>query len=218
MLFDVFPVVLAFLVAGSPTPVPETNQCQRFFVTAPDGYVNVRSSPAIESDNIRGVLPTGTSVLLVGRKNNWLQLKEPLSGWLARNQIYRVTCERGNQLLIEVGLPRIQNLGLKAQKGDQKSAETLIKMSPYVDGIAEETYAQAIAKWAINNPKFFVSSLSPQPSALRQAVLTSLDFGLGIEKSPERQTVETYINSLESNNIVRRDWQGRNPIYSTPQR
>jgi hypothetical protein len=213
MLFDVFPVLFSLVITSTPTTNPNTYSCQHFFVTALDGYVNVRSSPQIQTNNIRGVLPTGIPVHIVGRKNHWLQLNAPLSGWLARNQIYRVSCDQGNQLLIKVGLPKIKSLGLKAQNGDQKSAETLIKMSPYMDGIIAETYSHVIVSWASKNPKFFVSLLGRQTLDIRQSALTSLDFGLGLTTSSERSAFETYLKSLETTNIIRRDWQGRNPIY-----
>ncbi|TRV43920.1 MAG: hypothetical protein EWV42_22560 [Microcystis panniformis Mp_GB_SS_20050300_S99D] len=40
-------------------------QCEQFAVTASDGYVNVRSVPSVQKNNIVGTLPTGFSLSLI---------------------------------------------------------------------------------------------------------------------------------------------------------
>lgn len=207
----VFSFFLALVISGNPaTP---SNNCQKFFVTTPDGYVNVRSSPQVQTGNLLATLPSGSSVEISQRRQGWLKIKFPLSGWLAGNQISRISCDAGRDLLITLGIPTINQLGKKAQLGDKQAAETLVKMSSYVDGVAEEAYARVIAQWANQNPSFLVYLLDRENLSIRQAVLSSLDFGLGVMNSPERQKFEKFLKSLSSANPTLRDWQRREPIY-----
>jgi hypothetical protein len=202
---------LSFIIAGN--PAAPSNTCQKFFVTTPDGYVNIRSSPQVKPDNIVATLPSGSSVQISQRRQGWLKINLPFSGWLAGNQISRISCDAGRDLLMNLGLPTMSNLGKKAQLGDKKAAETLVKMSPYLDGVAEEGYAGIIAQWANQNPNFLVSILDCQNPSIRQSVLSSLDFGLGVADSPERQKFEAFLHSLPFQNPTLRDWQRRNPVY-----
>ncbi|MCU0535731.1 MAG: SH3 domain-containing protein [Hydrococcus sp. Prado102] len=207
----VFSFFLALAISGNPATPSHT--CQKFFVTTQDGYVNVRSSPQVQTGNLLATLPSGSSVEIIQRRQGWLKIKSPLSGWLAGNQVSRISCDAGRDLLMNLGLPTISRLGKKTQQGDKKAAETLVKMSPYVDGVSAEVYAGVIAQWASQNPSFLVSILDREIPSIRQAVLSSLDFGLGVMNSPERQKFENFIQRLSSQNPTLRDWQQRNPIY-----
>jgi hypothetical protein len=189
-----------------------TESCQKFFVTATDGYVNIRSYPQIQGNNVIATLPSGSSVQLSEGHQKWLKIKLPLAGWLAGSQISRISCDQGRDLLIELGLPTIIKLGNKAANGYQKDAETLVKMSAYIDGIVEENYATVIVQWANQNPKFLVAILDYQSPTIRRAVLSSLDFGLGTNTN-ERQNFEKFMQNISPKSLTYVDWYRRNPVY-----
>jgi|688.fasta_scaffold22672_4 hypothetical protein len=201
---------LSLLLTGNSIVVAES--CQKFFVTAPDGYVNIRSYPQIQGNNVIATLPSGSSVQLSERHQKWLKIKLPLAGWLAGSQISRISCDQGRDLLIELGLPTIIKLGKKAAIGYQKDAETLVKMSAYIDGIVEENYARVIVQWANKNPKFLVAILDYQSPTIRRAVLSSLDFGLGTNTN-ERQNFEKFMQNISPKSLTYVDWYRRNPVY-----
>ncbi len=201
---------LSLLLTGNSIVVAES--CQNFFVTAPDGYVNIRSYPQIQGNNVIATLPSGSSVQLSERHQKWLKIKLPLAGWLAGSQISRISCDQGRDLLIELGLPTIIKLGKKAAIGYQKDAETLVKMSAYIDGIVEENYARVIVQWANKNPKFLVAILDYQSPTIRRAVLSSLDFGLGTNTN-ERQNFEKFMQNISPKSLTYVDWYRRNPVY-----
>jgi hypothetical protein len=201
---------LYLLLTGNSIVVAES--CQKFFVTATDGYVNIRSSPQIQGNNVIATLPSGSSVQLSEGHQKWLKIKLPLAGWLAGSQISRISCDQGRDLLIELGLPTIIKLGNKAANGYQKDAETLVKMSAYIDGIVEENYATVIVQWANQNPKFLVAILDYQSPTIRRAVLSSLDFGLGTNTN-ERQNFEKFMQNISPKSLTYVDWYRRNPVY-----
>jgi hypothetical protein len=201
---------LSLLLTGNSIVVAES--CQKFFVTATDGYVNIRSSPQIQGNNVIATLPSGSSVQLSEGHQKWLKIKLPLAGWLAGSQISRISCDQGRDLLIELGLPTIIKLGNKAANGYQKDAETLVKMSAYIDGIVEENYATVIVQWANQNPKFLVAILDYQSPTIRRAVLSSLDFGLGTNTN-ERQNFEKFMQNISPKSLTYVDWYRRNPVY-----
>ena len=201
---------LSLLLTGN--SIVGAESCQKFFVTARDGYVNIRSSPQIQGNNVIATLPSGSSVQLSERSQKWLKIKLPLAGWLAGSQISRISCDQGRNLLIELGLPTIIKLGKKAAIGYQKDAETLVKMSPYIDGIVEENYARVIVQWANQNPKFLVAILDRQSPTIRRAVLSSLDFGLGTNTN-ERQNLEKFMQNISPKSLTYVDWYRRNPVY-----
>lgn len=207
----VFSFFLALVISGNSATA--SNTCQKFFVTTKDGYVNIRSYPQVKTGNILATLPSGSSVQLSQRRQGWLKISFPLSGWLAGNQVSRISCDAGRELLMNLGLHTMSKLGKKAQLGEKKSAETLVKMSPYVDGVSAEVYAGVIAEWANQNPNFLVSILDRENLSIRQSVLSSLDFGLGVINSPTRQKFETFLQHLSPKNPTLRDWQRRNPVY-----
>jgi hypothetical protein len=201
---------LSLLLTGNSIVVAES--CQKFFVTATDGYVNIRSYPQIQGNNVIATLPSGSSVQLSEGHQKWLKIKLPLAGWLAGSQISRISCDQGRDLLIELGLPTIIKLGKKAAIGYQKDAETLVKMSAYIDGIVEENYATVIVQWANQNPKFLVAILDYQSPTIRRAVLSSLDFGLGTNTN-ERQNFEKFMQNISPKSLTYVDWYRRNPVY-----
>jgi hypothetical protein len=207
-----FPVLLTLALVGETTAAE--NSCQKFFVSAPDGYVNIRSSAAIKLNNIVATLPTGSSIELSQRRQRWLKIKSPLSGWLVGNQISRISCDAGTDLLLKTGIPAIGKLAKQAELGDSKAAEALLKMSPHVDGVVAEAHGEAIAGWAENNPRFLVSLLDRQTPAIRRAALSSLDFGLGAVTNSQRRKFETFLQQLPRSNPTLKDWRARDPVYS----
>ncbi|WP_220186628.1 hypothetical protein [Nostoc sp. ATCC 53789] len=209
----IFSFVFALVIASNPATPSDT--CQKFFVTTKDGYVNIRSSSQVKTGNILATLPSGSSVQISQHRQRWLKINFPLSGWLIRNQISRISCDAGRDLLMNLGLPTMTKLGKKSQLGDEKAAEILVKMSPYLDGVSEEVYAGVIAEWANQNPNFLVSILNRENLSIRQSVLSSLDFGLGVINSPERQNFETFLQHLSPQNPTLRDWHQRIPVYPT---
>lgn len=190
---------LSLLLTGN--SIVGAESCQKFFVTATDGYVNIRSYPQIQGNNVIATLPSGSSVQLSEGHQKWLKIKLPLAGWLAGSQISRISCDQGRDLLIELGLPTIIKLGKKAANGYQKDAETLVKMSPYIDGIVEENYTPVIVQWANQNPKFLVVILDRQSPTIRRAVLSSLDFGLGTNTN-ERQNFEKFMQNISPKSLT----------------
>ena len=210
MLRQITVFTLSLLLTGN--SIVGAESCQKFFVTATDGYVNIRSYPQIQGNNVIATLPSGSSVQLSEGHQKWLKIKLPLAGWLAGSQISRISCDQGRDLLIELGLLTIITLGKKAAIGSQKNAETLVKMSPYIDGIVEENYARVIVQWANQNPKFLVAILDRQSPTIRQAVLSSLDFGLGTNTN-ERQKFESFMQNISPKSLTYVDWYGRNPVY-----
>ncbi|MEB3191762.1 MAG: hypothetical protein VKL42_15590 [Snowella sp.] len=201
---------LSLLLTGN--SIVGAESCQKFFVTATDGYVNIRSYPQIQGNNVIATLPSGSSVQLSEGHQKWLKIKLPLAGWLAGSQISRISCDQGRDLLIELGLPTIIKLGKKAANGYQKDAETLVKMSLYIDGIVEENYATVIVQWANQNPKFLVAILDRQSPTIRRAVLSSLDFGLGTNTN-ERKNLEKFMQNISPKSLTYVDWYRRNPVY-----
>jgi len=214
-LAEILPLFLAWTMAASP-PVTVAKTCQGYYVSAPDGYVNVRTSGQVKSDNIKAVLPSGMVVTPKRRSGRWWSIQAPLTGWLAQTQVSYLPCDQGQRLLWEVGIPAITRLGRQAQNGDRQAAETVIKMAPYVDGVVQEVYAETLAQWAQQNPAFLVSVLGRQAPSLRQSVMTSLDFGLGETDRPQRQAFENFMQGLPQTNIVRQDWDNRQGVYSSP--
>ncbi|MDB9390507.1 hypothetical protein [Microcystis aeruginosa] len=201
---------LSLLLTGN--SIVGAESCQNFFVTATDGYVNIRSYPQIQGNNVIATLPSGSSVQLSEGHQKWLKIKLPLAGWLAGSQISRISCDQGRDLLIELGLPTIIKLGKKAANGYQKDAETLVKMSPYIDGIVEENYATVIVQWANQNPKFLVAILDRQSPTIHRAVLSSLDFGL-VTNTNERKNLEKFMQNISPKSLTYVDWYRRNPVY-----
>ncbi len=183
------------------------NSCQKWTVTAADGYANVRSTAQVKEENIVGTLATGTGIEPVSQDRRWLEIRSPLTGWIASSQIAQISCDDAVKLLVDKGLPTIARLGEQAAQENQQAAATVIKMAPSVDGVTAEAYAVAVATWAAQNPSFMVSILQQQSSTIRHAFLDSLDFGLG--ESPERQNFENFLTQLPPDNLIVRDWQCR---------
>lgn len=55
-------------------------------VNDPDGSLNVRSQPNATTSNIVGKLNNGTMVTVESQTNGWLQITNPVAGWIAQNR------------------------------------------------------------------------------------------------------------------------------------
>lgn len=55
-------------------------------VEDPDPPLNVRSVPQVQDGNIVGQLPNGTFVSVADEQSGWLQISDPVSGWVAKNR------------------------------------------------------------------------------------------------------------------------------------
>lgn len=183
------------------------NSCQKWTVTSADGYANVRSTAQVNTENIVGTLATGTGIEPANQGQRWLQIRLPLTGWIASSQIAQISCDDAVKLLFDKGLPTITHLGKQAAQKDQQAAETVVKMASSVDGVTAETYAVTVATWAAQNPSFMVSILQQQSATIRRAFLDSLDFGLG--ETPEKEKFEKFLTQLPPNNLIVQDWQSR---------
>lgn len=75
----------------SPSPSPTTpspNNCS-LIVNDPQSPLNVRSLPDLKSNPV-GTLNNGTPVTSVTEKDGWIQISEPVKGWIAKNRTQRV--------------------------------------------------------------------------------------------------------------------------------
>ncbi|MGB3237470.1 MAG: SH3 domain-containing protein [Geitlerinemataceae cyanobacterium] len=55
-------------------------------VNDPDGPLNVRSQPDASVNNIVGQLQNGTMVTVESEANGWLQITNPISGWISQKR------------------------------------------------------------------------------------------------------------------------------------
>ena len=61
---------------------------------------------------------SGSEVNISQKGRGWLKINLPLTGWLAQNQVSRISCDSGRNILMKLGLPTIEKLGKKSQQGD----------------------------------------------------------------------------------------------------
>jgi hypothetical protein len=55
-------------------------------VADPESPLNVRSSPTTNGDNVVGQLKNGTFVSVSDQQDGWLQITDPMQGWIAKNR------------------------------------------------------------------------------------------------------------------------------------
>lgn len=55
-------------------------------VQDPDPPLNVRSTPQVQEGNIVGQLPNNTFISVTNEQDGWLQISDPVSGWVAKNR------------------------------------------------------------------------------------------------------------------------------------
>jgi hypothetical protein len=178
--------------------------CEKWTITSNDGYVNIRSIPKVNM-NIVGVLITGTGIEFESKNQTWVQIDSPVRGWIAKNQISKLSCNDSIKLLIKTGFPKINSLGKQAIQNDSQSAKILVKLASTVDGLTAEVYSNTVANWANQNPLFLISILKEEQSlATCQAFLNSLHFGLG--KSSARGKFEKSLITLSSNSSMVKYW------------
>ncbi|NEN91883.1 MAG: SH3 domain-containing protein [Okeania sp. SIO3H1] len=86
------------LVSQNSSPVvitPPTSGCKisMAIVDDPKPPLNVRSSPEVREGNKVAQLNNNTFVSVADEKSGWLQITEPVIGWVAKNRT-RSTCQR----------------------------------------------------------------------------------------------------------------------------
>ena len=201
-------LIFCFFI-GNTNQIVKAEECEKFAVTASDGYVNVRSSPRVEPDNITGTIYTGGEIAVSTKSQGWWQINSPLSGWVAGNQVGKISCQSALDLEYDIGFPAMDRLAEQAIEGDLQAGVTLIKMSPILDGSAVEVYAEAMNEWANKNPNLLLSLLNQESSTIRQGTLVLIDYGFGSGISVQRQQFEKIINQFFKNTKVQDDWYSK---------
>ena len=199
-------MVFVWAVVGSVQPAPAID-CQKFAVTAADGYANVRSTPHVKVDNVVAALASRMSIEVIKQAKGWFQINSPVQGWIAGTQISRFPCDSAVGISSSAGLVVIDRLARQAAAGNQKSAATFLKMSRGVDGSLADAYAEAITEWAGRNASWLLSRLNAQPPAVRQAALRLLAVGFGAGQSRERQLFEAALHRSPSAQPIVREWR-----------
>lgn len=71
-----------WLQSQSQSTANDTRPHCRTIVADPKPPLNVRTSPIVAEDNVQGRLENGTILTVVDESNGWLQISQPLSGWV----------------------------------------------------------------------------------------------------------------------------------------
>ena len=71
----------------------KSGNCQTL-VTDPNPPLNIRSSPVRAKDNVVGNLKNGTLVTVINENQGWVQISQPLRGWIYEN-LTVTTCTSG---------------------------------------------------------------------------------------------------------------------------
>ncbi len=74
--------------SGTTATSPQVLRCvvSMARVNDPNPPLNVRAKPEITSDNVVGNLPNGSFVDVVSQQEGWLQINNPLNGWIAQDR------------------------------------------------------------------------------------------------------------------------------------
>lgn len=83
------------LVAHLATTDEPSIECQTL-IADPNPPLNVRSSPMVLPDNKVASLPNGTRLSIVNEQEGWLQISDPLQGWVYK-ELTVTTCTRPNE-------------------------------------------------------------------------------------------------------------------------
>ncbi|AMW28235.1 MULTISPECIES: SH3 domain-containing protein [Arthrospira] len=69
---------------------PPTTGCEitMAIVQDPDPPLNVRRSPQVQEGNIVGQLPNNTFISVVNERDGWLEISDPVPGWVAKNRTH----------------------------------------------------------------------------------------------------------------------------------
>ena len=84
------------VVSQKPSPViitPPTSGCKivMAIVDDPEAPLNVRRAPEVRKGNIVGKLNNNTFISVMDEQSGWLQITEPVRGWVAKN-LTRSSC------------------------------------------------------------------------------------------------------------------------------
>ncbi|MEM1168395.1 MAG: SH3 domain-containing protein [Cyanobacteria bacterium P01_H01_bin.35] len=91
------------LVSQKSSPVvitPPTSGCKinMAIVDDPEAPLNVRSSPEVKEGNIVGQLNNNTFVSVADEQSGWLQITNPVTGWVAKNRT-RSSCAKVDETI-----------------------------------------------------------------------------------------------------------------------
>jgi tetratricopeptide (TPR) repeat protein len=124
-------------LAMQPSPLASTpgsvqaSSCKTV-VKDPDGYVNVRSSPKVRSDNIVQRLLNGTVLDVVDENNGWLKIIAPIQGWVAKNRTIQ-SCEQpkiNNQQIDAFFQQGVEKIQQENYEGAIKDLTEVIRLKP----------------------------------------------------------------------------------------
>jgi hypothetical protein len=176
------PAVVFLVILGIVQGPAVAGDCNRFAVTAGDGYTNVRSTPRIESDNLVAAFPTGTVVGGVDGADKeapaWIQVSTPAWGWIHNSQLMSIGCDGSAAISPDSGLQAIQRLASKARAGDRRASASFLAMARGVDGSLADAYLDEISDWAAEQPATLATSIMKQPAVIREAALEMVDLSL----------------------------------------
>ena len=196
---------LVSLIMAFASQDAQSKGCGPFWVSAPDGYANVRSSPRVRADNILAAVPTGASIQIISQsQGKWVHIDSPVAGWVATSQIKQGSCPSTGAY--DSGDAAIQHFARQGAAGDRRSASVFAKMSKAVDGALAETYAEEITKFAGLNPTGLLAILNAESSDVRQTALRLLSFGFGNGNSQECRNFNEALQKLPASESVLRDW------------
>jgi hypothetical protein len=181
------PLILGLILLGWAAfqGVAESGDCNRFVVTASDGYTNVRSQPRVTGDNVVGAVPSGAVLDVYPQTSSpgagprrWHHVQSPVPGWIHDSQLTAIGCEGAVARSRDVGLNAVVRLARQARKGDNRAAATFLALARGVDGALAEVYADEIGDWAGTEPSTLATALKAQPEPIRAAALEMVALGL----------------------------------------
>jgi hypothetical protein len=165
--------------------VAYSGECNRYAVSASDGYTNVRSEPRVSDANLVAALPAGAIVDLSPKasspgaeRKGWQHVDSPVAGWIHGSQLTAVGCEGSVPGSRDAGLDAIVRLARQARSGDQGATRSFLAMSRGIDGALAEVYVDEISDWTLHEPSTLAAALKDQSEPIRDDALKMIDLGL----------------------------------------
>ncbi|MBD2039608.1 SH3 domain-containing protein [Microcoleus sp. FACHB-672] len=82
--------------AGQPQASNPKCEISNAKINDPKPPTNIRSSPEVKPNNIVGKVENGRVVSVKSEKNGWLQITEPITGWISKS-VAETECKEKNQ-------------------------------------------------------------------------------------------------------------------------
>ncbi|MBD0335774.1 MAG: SH3 domain-containing protein [Cyanobacteria bacterium Co-bin13] len=76
-------------------------------VDDPDAPLNVRSSPVVAEGNVVDQFENGVFLTVTGEQSGWLQISEPVVGWVAKNRVDSTCNQKVERIRFAAGSDRI---------------------------------------------------------------------------------------------------------------